>query len=323
MMLTVGQIIEAAEPMNEQLKNKEVNERFVQQPTLRGIVIVKDDVPIGHIPRTHFYQKIGTLYGYNLYMGRANTLLAKENPLVVDVKVRVADASTLAMARAEEDLYDDLIVTDNKRFVGIVSVRTLLLKLAEAEFKRASALNPLSGLPGNQIIDNKIGEMLASERFSILYIDLDRFKIFNDLYGFNRGDKVLLYLTNILKNCVAPTEFLGHIGGDDFIVITPHFHAAPLCERIISAFEETIHQFYDTEHLTNPPFVKNRNGENSLLAPMTLSVAVVSNQCKSFTDENELSDAIAQVKKICKLQEQSGYVLFDELQPHLPLSTLV
>lgn len=314
-MLSIGQIVEEAEWIDEYIKNKEVNEKFIQQPTLRGIVIVKDGLPIGHIPRAHFYQKIGTLYGYNLYMGRSNTLLAKTNPLVIDAATSLSDASTLAMARDEEDLYDDLIVTENNQFTGIVSVRTLLLKLAEAEISRASALNPLSGLPGNQIIDKKINDILGASNFSLLYIDVDRFKIFNDLYGFNRGDKVLLYLTTILKKCVAtPTDFIGHIGGDDFVVILPHFDAAPLCECIISTFAENIHTFYDDAHLRNPPFVKNRDGEQVTFAPMTLSIAVISNNYHTFDNENDLSDAIAKVKKQCKMQEQNCYIHYHEIE---------
>lgn len=309
-MLTIGHIVEEAEWIDEQVKNKEVNQKFVQQPTLRGIVIVKDHTPVGHIPRAHFYQKIGTLYGYNLYMGRANTLLAKTNPLIMDANVSLGDASKLAMERNEEDLYDDLIVTENDRFIGIVSVRTLLLKLAEAEISRASALNPLSGLPGNQIIDIKIKDVLNAQSFSLIYIDVDRFKIFNDLYGFNRGDKVLLYLTEILKQCVsAPDDFLGHIGGDDFVIIVPHFEVTALCESILWHFQQKIHQFYDEQHLVNPPLVKDRNGEEILLEPMTLSIAVVSNEQQTFANEYELSHAVAQVKKLCKMQDNNCIII--------------
>ena len=305
-MLTIGHIVEEAEWIDEQVKNKEVNQKFVQQPSLRGIVIVKDQTPVGHIPRAHFYQKIGTLYGYNLYMGRANILLAKTNPLIVDAEVSLADASKLAMGRNDEDLYDDLIVTEKNCFIGIVSVRTLLLKLAEAEISRASALNPLSGLPGNQMIDQKINDLWNKENFSLIYIDVDRFKIFNDLYGFNRGDKVLLYLTMILKRCVvSPNDFLGHIGGDDFVIIVPHYDVTALCESIIWHFKENIHTYYDEAHLMNPPLVKDRNGQEILLEPMTLSIAVVSNEFQTFSNECELSNAVAQVKRLCKMQEDS------------------
>lgn len=202
-MTNIGEIIELADWIDEEVKNKEINETFVNNPTLRGIVVLQDHKPVGHIPRAHFYQKIGTLYGYNLYMGRTNKLIAKPNPLIVDFYQPITEVSTLAMARIEEDLYDDIIVTKEEQFVGIVSVRSLLLKLAETQVEFASFLNPLSSLPGNHLIDKKIEDILQQPAYSFIYFDLDRFKVFNDLYGFNRGDKVLLYLTQILKQHIA------------------------------------------------------------------------------------------------------------------------
>lgn len=162
-------------------------------------------------------------------------------------------------------------------------------------------------------MDKRIHDILAAPKFSLLYIDVDCFKISNDLYGFNRGNKVLLYLTTILKNCVtAPTDFIGHIGGDDFVVILPHFDVAPLCECIISNFAENIQTFYDEAHLQNPPLVKNREGEQATLIPMTLSIAAVSNKFRQYASKDELADLIAKVKKQCKMQELNCYILHEE-----------
>ena len=145
----IGDIIESSTSVEEHVKNKEINQFFVDQPSLRSIVVIKNDKPIAHIPKTHFYQKIGTLYGYNLYMGRANSLLAKPNPLVVDFLESITHVSKLAMNRSAEDLYDDIIVTKEEKYVGVVSVKSLLLKMAESQVKMASLMNPLSMLPGN------------------------------------------------------------------------------------------------------------------------------------------------------------------------------
>ncbi|MNH25806.1 diguanylate cyclase [compost metagenome] len=118
------------------------------------------------------------------------------------------------MSRPPEDLYDDVIVTRNGIYVGVVSIRELLLKLVDTQVAIASFLNPLSSLPGNKLIDEKLEEALLLPQYSLIYFDLDHFKTYNDTYGFNKGDKILLYLTEILKrNIVGVEDFLGHNGG--------------------------------------------------------------------------------------------------------------
>ena len=309
-MTNIGEILELANYVDAGVKNKQINETFVQQPTLRGIVVVSQDKPIGHIPRAHFYQKIGTLYGYNLYMGRANHLLAKTNSLIVDYFQSITEVSTLAMARNEEDLYDDILVTKEEKFVGIVSVRSLLLKLAETQVEMASFLNPLSKLPGNHLIDEQIEKMIQEPRYSFMYFDLDRFKAYNDLYGFNRGDKVLLYLTHILKKHMTHADyFLGHVGGDDFVAIVPHYDVDKLCERIIDEFDADIAQFYEEQHLKNRIYVKNLEGKQEPLTVMTLSIAIVTNENTVFESAELLSDIVAKVKRNCKEIKQNCYLI--------------
>lgn len=223
-MLNIGRIVKTVPYIAPSLKNKEVDKLFNENPNLRGIVVVHHEKPIAHITRTHFYQKIGTLYGYNLYMGRESNLLAKTNPLIVDFYQPITEVSKLAMERQEEELYDDVIVTKDGKFVGVVSIRALLMEFVDIQVQFASFLNPLSKLPGNHLIEQKLSEIIYLEKYSVIYFDLDYFKTYNDLYGFNKGDKVLLHLTDILKrNITQLGYFLGHIGGDDFMAILPHY----------------------------------------------------------------------------------------------------
>lgn len=310
-MTNIGEIVEKALYINQSVKGKEVDKFFTEHPNLQGIVVLHNEKPIGHITRTYFYQKIGSLYGYDLYMGRESELLAKKSPLVVDCNEPITKVSKLAMERKEEDLYDDVIVTKKGKFMGTVSIKALLTKLVETQVEFASFLNPLSKLPGNHLIERNLTETLNLECYSLIYFDLDHFKTFNDLYGFNRGDKVLLYITEILKNYVDQLgHFLGHIGGDDFVAIVPHYEIKSVCEKIIQEFDESIHQFYDAVHLSDPNMqVLNRAGQKEKMSLVSLSIAVVTNQYQKFHKVEELSDLIAAVKRNCKKINGSCYLV--------------
>lgn len=173
----------------------------------------------------------------------------------------------------------------------------------------ASFLNPLSSLPGNKLIDEKLEEALQLPQYSLMYFDLDHFKSYNDTYGFNKGDKILLYLTDILKrNIVGTEEFLGHIGGDDFVAILPHYEAAPICQKIIDEFDAFILSFYDVGDVTYLQ-VQNRAGELEPLSCTTLSIAVITNQYQQFESVDQLSDAVTRVKKQCKKILGSCYLI--------------
>jgi len=310
-MTNIGEIVEKALYINQSVKGKEIDKFFTEHPKLQGIVVVHNEKPIGHITRTYFYQKIGTLYGYDLYMGRESKLLAKKSPLVVDCNEPITKVSKQAMERIEEDLYDDVIVTTKGKFIGTVSIKSLLTKLVETQVELASFLNPLSKLPGNELINRNLEDMIHRECYSLLYFDLDHFKTFNDLYGFQQGDKVLLHITEILKKYVDKQgHFLGHIGGDDFMAILPHYEVKELCEKIIHEFDASIPLFYQTKHLNDEELlVTNRQGQLERLSIVSLSIAIVTNQIQSFADEEEVSNSIATVKRNCKQVKGSCYLV--------------
>lgn len=308
---TIGQIVKPVPAIDPTVKNKEVDKLFTEDSNLRGLVVVLFQKPIAHITRMHFYQKLGTLYGYNLYMGRENSLLAKQNPLIVDFYQPITEVSQLAMARQEEDLYDDVIVTKEGLYVGVVSIRALLINFVDIQVEMASFLNPLSNLPGNRLIEKKLNEVLHLEKYSVIYFDLDHFKAYNDLYGFNKGDKVLLHLTKILtKNIQELGYFLGHIGGDDFMAVLPHYEIETICTQIIKDFDQTILDFYESKHIQNHNFqVKGRSGNMEPFTFISLSIAVLTNKNKQFHKVEDISNAVASIKRKCKQINKSCYCI--------------
>lgn len=311
MSANIGEIIETVPCVHPYEKNKKIDKLFMSDSDLQGIVVVHQDKPIALITRTFFYQKIGTLYGYNLYMGRSVELLAKKSPLIVDYREPITKVSQLAMGRPAGDLYDYVIVTKDEKIAGIASVQKLLMKLVEIQVEFASFLNPLTGLPGNHIIDGKLKTIIDEPQYSIFYFDLDNFKAYNDTYGFKKGDQLLQAFSNLLKKYLLYEGcFLGHIGGDDFIAIQLHMDIQSTCKEIVSEFNNLIRDFYSNVDLSNQYIItEDRNGEKNKISLVSLSIAVVTNQNRQFKDVEELVESIAILKKRCKSVSGSCYMI--------------
>lgn len=287
-----------------------VEELFSAEPGIQGIAVMEESVPVALMTRMSFYQKMGTRYGYNLYMKRPIELLANNNPLIVDFFMSITEVSKLAMERPEEELYDYILVNKGRIFYGAVSIKDLLMKVAEIQAELASYLNPLTRLPGNNIIQEQLQHAFESNGpFSVLYVDLDRFKAYNDTYGFNKGDDLLQATAAILNRHLDQNEtFLGHIGGDDYIVILKGYGYEDYCVKVISSFEEMIKDFYSEEHLQQQfVYTENRSGWMEEFPLVTISIAVVTNRFSEFNNVEEIVVEAARLKKLCKTTVTSCY----------------
>jgi diguanylate cyclase (GGDEF)-like protein len=299
----IGDIVELVPCITQSTVSKVVDTIFSENTRIQGIVVVQNEVPISLITRTHFYQKMGSQYGYNLYMGRSIELIFNKDPLIVDCFQSITDVSKLAMEREEEYRYDDVIVTKDGKYVGIVSIQSLLMKLVEEQVEFASYLNPLTRLPGNHTIQAKLHEILQHESFSILYFDLDHFKAYNDTYGFKKGDDLLQATAELLKEAfLQKGYFLGHIGGDDFIAILSHYDFTSICETMIDDFDREMKNFYTPSHLSQQFVIaENRHGVKEKIPLVSLSIAIVTNQHQSFKTVEQLVEFAVVVKKNCKM----------------------
>ena len=164
------------------------------------------------------------------------------------------------------------------------------------------AASPLTGLPGNVSIDEELRRRIASrEHFALLQIDVDHFKSFNDYYGYARGDEAIRRIASILTDAAGrhggPRAFVGHIGGDDFIVVCPPEHAEALGEMIIERFNQAIETLYDPVdrgrgHLE----VRNRQHQLERFPLMSLTIALVSTDLMPITHLAQLTDIAQELK---------------------------
>lgn len=313
MQLTIGDIAEIGKTVTPSTKCEEVYNSFKEIPSLEGIVVCLDDHPVGLVMKTHFYQALSTKYGFNLFMNRMIDLVMNKESLIVDYFVPLTDVSARAMDRRLDHLYDYVIVTVQGRYYGIVSIKNLLIKLAEVQVNIARNSNPLTELPGNFVIKEKMQEILSKPKFSILYIDIDSFKVINDTYGFREGDELIRETANIivesLQTYAKESSFIGHIGGDDFIAVIPNYEYKEICQSIITRFDQMSRRLYSEEEL-NRGYVQavSRSGRLENVSLLSLSIAVVSNREVAFQTVDQLSKEAANVKKKCKAIKRSVFL---------------
>lgn len=277
-----------------------VNNLFIHNPKLEGIAVAEPGKSPSLVMRSRFYQLLGTQYGYNLYMGRPVSLVMNCHPLVVQYEEPITEVSIQAMNRAEEELYDGVLVAQEEALHGFVSIRRLLLEVADIRAEMAVFMNALTGLPGNRIIDDRLQQSTRQKCFSMLYIDLDHFKSYNDSYGFKMGDGLIQATASLLREQFSGQgSFLGHIGGDDFIAILNHHEYQDSCDKVIEGFEQMKQSFYNDEDLKNN-YVRgeNRSGSFGAIPLVSISIAVVTNQQREFDSMDEIVDEATRMKKM-------------------------
>ena len=176
-------------------------------------------------------------------------------------------------------------------------------------------ISPLTGLPGNVQIHAELKKRISkNEPFSVLYLDLDNFKSYNDVYGFLKGDQIIEFTAEtILKGVHANVEesaFVGHIGGDDFVAIVPTTNCEKICQNIIAIFDNQVKQFFTDRDLEKGYIeVENRKGIIEQFPLTSISIGVVVAEKNRFSNILEIGEIGAQVKHAAKSVMGSSYAI--------------
>lgn len=193
-----------------------------------------------------------------------------------------------------------------------------LIARARAHIRRAQlkpALNPLSGLPGNLIIEQEIRRLTEPNGplFAVLYIDLNNFKAYNDVYGFPAGDEALRLLANVITVSVIdlgnPPDLVGHIGGDDFVAITTPDRADAIAQRIIADFDRQVPDLYTPiDRRRGYITAKDRQGIIRKFPLLGVVIAIVHNEHRPINSHWEVGELGAELKHFAKSRGGSAYV---------------
>ncbi len=176
------------------------------------------------------------------------------------------------------------------------------------------AQNPLTGLPGNLIIEQEIRQLVepAHGLFAVLYADFNHFKAYNDVYGFPAGDEAIRRLAQVITQVVAelgnPADFVGHVGGDDFVVLTTPDRADALAQRLIADFDRQAPSLYSpADYRRGYLTAKDRQGLIKKFPLLGVAIAVVHNQYHPISSHWEIGEIGAEIKRFAKSRGGSAY----------------
>lgn len=271
-----------------------------------GMCVIEDDIPVGIITRETLALALSGSYGYPLNRDKPIADLMDKQFLSVDYKTPISEVSHMAMSRPDDKLYDFIVITKGGKYIGTVTIKDLLQKTTEIEVANAKHLNPLTGMPGNLMIEHKIHECVSGiEKYSIAYFDLDNFKAYNDVYGFEKGDLVIKLFAKILKQHFNEDEFVGHIGGDDFVVIIPRHVEDDYFASAIHEFEREVLKFYHhTDVEKGYITAENRHGHLEKFPMVTATCVFVNSQFEKFRNVFEVTEELAGRKQKAKQKKK-------------------
>lgn len=302
---------------------RELDMIFKRDLHLDHVVILNSGMTAGLITRQLFYGLTGGPFGYQLMQKRPIESICKPHPLIVEDKMTVTTLAKLAMDRDYEDLYDPVLVTDTKGlFLGTITMKQVMTKSIELEIRSAMGLNPLTSLPGNNVIHRWITDAFSWPEYTIVYVDLDHFKGYNDVYGFIMGDELLQFTANILSHWLKELPGgakLGHIGGDDFVIVSPGMVWEETLHHLCMLFDsEKLKLFKSKDVQQGYLDITDRQGRPVKTHLVTMSLAVIDSG-KVWNDPNPalFSEIAASLKKKVKqMTAQTGHsgFLFERRQ---------
>ena len=313
--LTAHTLLMHVEPASPETSNNDIYLRFNADPALNSIAIVRHGRPLGLINRHAFMERFAQPFQRELLGAKPCSLSAPETlPLVEHGTPLPEIALSLGDAHGQR-FSDDFVITDKGYYLGIGSWFELLRAITHMQLEAARHANPLTLLPGNVPVSERIGELLdRNARFHVCYCDLNNFKPYNDAYGYFRGDEMLRLTGRILSGaCDAALDFAGHIGGDDFILLMQSADWERRCRAALDEFARTSVTLADELH-------QDEEDEAGAMCPIfsplpNLSIGACHIEPGMYSSPVQVADAARAARRIAKRIPGNSLFLAEAGQP--------
>ncbi|WP_443690735.1 bifunctional diguanylate cyclase/phosphodiesterase [Pseudomonas sp.] len=292
--------------VNQSTPTAAVLEYFRKQANLNSLAVLDEQSqPCGIVHRHSLSEALLKPFATDLFARKPISRLMSDDFLAVELNQSLQQVSRLLTSRARQRIEEDFIITLNGCYLGLGRVIDVLKLITELKIQQARYANPLTLLPGNVPIQQCLTRLLQQGQESMIcYVDIDSFKPFNDIYGYGRGDEVLLCLAQCLNDRIDPSrDFVGHIGGDDFLMVLGSEDWRKRLNLLLDDFQNQCRRFYRAEHLESGCFTAlNRQGQRQDFALLSLSIGVVHlhpDACADL-DASQLAEMASQAKHHAK-----------------------
>lgn len=301
--MTAQKLLRHIEPADPDTENEQVLERFSADPMLRAIPVVKHGIPVGLINRSSFIDHFVKPFQRELMGKKPCSLAMQADPLLVEKNMPIEELGHFIADAEERHFNYGFIITEHGRYLGVASGQDLLRELTQMQITAARYANPLTMLPGNVPINEHIERLLqAGKPFYACYCDLDNFKPYNDVYSYRHGDEMIQLAGRILSwACDPKLDFIGHIGGDDFILLMQSRDFKARCEQALRSFEQASSLLFKPEHHAAGGYSSEDRHNNAIFHPLvSLSIGASFINTDRYFSHYEVSAAATAAKKMAK-----------------------
>lgn len=311
-MLSAEHIAVHVPPVSPDMRVTEVADLFHASPEHHALAVVRDGRPLGMVRRNALFALLAKPLHPEIYNKKPVTAVMESPTLLIDSQLRLEQVSRLVTQKGRVRLMEEFIITREGRYQGLGQTIDLLRLLTEQQLQAAKHSNPLTLLPGNGAIRGCIERLIATKRrFLVAHLDLDGFKPYNDVYGYAQGDQVLLSLAEILKSSFSPRlDFVGHLGGDDFVVIMRCVEWRERVNAVLQRFAARVSTFYSpVDAAAGHIMAEDREGQTRVFPLLTLSVAALDSICEDATSPDAIAQSLANVKHQAKQKPGNSFIL--------------
>ncbi|MBD1391284.1 GGDEF domain-containing protein [Neiella sp. HB171785] len=306
---TASQLLCPAQAVSHDVPVGQVVDRLLRDPSLLSVAVTEGKMPVGLVQRAALLELFSTPYGRALNERRPISQVMQLNPVVVESDTPLEIVSRTVTDEESFDVRTHFIITDNGDYKGLGSVRSLLRRITESRLQSARYANPLTLLPGNVPIYREVERLLHKPKaFTFAYLDLNHFKPYNDVYGYGRGDMVIQLVAELLKNHAAgPGNFVGHVGGDDFVAIMTSDNWQQRCELILQDFDARISHYYEQADVERGGiYARTRSGNEQFFPLLGLAIGAVQPDLIGCHSHHEIAALAADAKKQAKRSSTSS-----------------